>query len=91
MALYQLIGEKELTTLAAAIKRNGWKESDFELQEDVFDPATAEVEAALGEVGIKCLKTQAVAVYRIGPGLDWVSDFIEDLRLGKFGRPSGPA
>ena len=85
MAQYQLIRQQELTGYAEAIVRHGGEPSDFELQEDVFDPATAEVESALGEVAVKCLKTDAVATYRVGPGLDWVRDFEDDLREGRMG------
>ena len=84
---YRLISEKDLVAFAAVLARNGWRDSAFELEENAFDQATAEVEAAQGEVGVKCLATQAVAVYRIGSGLDWVSDFARDLHAGKMGSP----
>ncbi len=86
MGDYSLITEAQLDEVATALRRHHWKATDFELEENVFDPRTAEVEAALGEVGIRCLKTEAVTVYRIGPGLDWVSDFRGDLDRGRFGR-----
>jgi hypothetical protein len=60
MTTYRLIGPREFAAFSDALVRHGWQPTDFELQEDVFDPATAEVEAALGEVGVKCLKTDAV-------------------------------
>ena len=85
MTQYQLIRQQELTAFGDMLNRHGWEPSDFELQESVFDPATAEVEAALGEVGVRCLKTQAVAAYRVGPGLDWLADFENDLCEGRMG------
>jgi hypothetical protein len=88
MEQFRLITEDELAQFAAALKRNGWREQDFELQEDVFDPRTAEVEASSGRVGIRCVVTEAVQVYPLGPGFTWVSDFADDLTQGKFGRPS---
>jgi len=87
MGDYSLITDAQLDEVATALRRNRWKATDFELEESVFDPRTAEVEAALGEVGIRCLKTEAVNVYRIGPGLDWVGDFRSDLDRGRFGQP----
>ena len=85
MTTYRLIGPREFAAFSDALVRHGWQPTDFELQEDVFDPATAEVEAALGEVGVKCLKTDAVTVYRVGPGLDWLAEFENDLRKGRMG------
>ena len=85
MTQHHLISQRELSAFGDAVVRHGFKPNDFELQEDVFDPATAEVEAALGEVGVKCLTTQAVGAYRVGPGLDWVEDFENDLREGRMG------
>ena len=81
-----LITERQLADFVAAVERAGWRREDFDLQEDVFDPRTAEVEAAMGQVGVRCLVTEAVSVYRLGPGFDWVSDFADDLERGKFGR-----
>ena len=78
------ISADELARFNAAIAGHGRSPADFEMQEDVFDQARAEVEAALGEVGVKCLSTGAVEAYRVGPGLDWVADFDADLRAGKF-------
>lgn len=89
MAQYHLIRPQELTRYAEAIVRHGGEPGDFELQEDVFDPATAEVESALGEVVVRCLKTEAVATYRVGPGLDWLRDFEDDLRDGRMGGDTG--
>ena len=84
MGAYQLVTHNDLARFTAAITNHGRKSTDFEMQEDVFDQAKAEVEAALGEVGVKCLPTEAVELYRLGPGLDWVADFDADLRAGKF-------
>ena len=85
MTTYRLISPQQLAAFGDVLVRHGWKQGDFELQEDVFDPATAEVEAALGEVGVRCLKTQAVATYRLGTGLDWLANFEDDLRQGRMG------
>ena len=71
------------------VASNGWKTSDFELQEEAFDQVTAEVEARKGQVGVRCLLTQAVTVYPIGDGSDWIATFAADLENGKFGQPSG--
>ena len=88
MTSHSLITPQELADFAAAIRRHGWRTQDFELQEDVFDPGKAEVEAAAGEVGVRCLTTEGVQVYRLGAGFAWVPDFAADLEHGKFGSPS---
>ena len=82
--MIELITPGDIARFTAAIVRHGRHTSDFEMQEDVFYPAKAEDEAALGEVGVKCRPTDAVELYRLGPGLDWVADFDADLRAGKF-------
>ena len=46
MNRYRIITDRELADYAAAIERYAWRTEDFHLQEDVFDPRTAEVEAA---------------------------------------------
>lgn len=88
MSDYSLITDAHLAEFASALRRNRWAQADFALEENVFDPRTAEVEAALGEVGVRCLATEAVNVYRIGPGLDWVRDLCGDLDRGRFGHPA---
>ncbi len=90
MASFELITDQDLTAFAANVRRNGWQMSDFEVQEEAFDQATAEVEARKGQVGVRCLSTQAVAVYPIGDGSDWVATFAKDLGNGRFGQPSRP-
>jgi hypothetical protein len=86
MSSFRMISERQLAEFDAVLERHGWRRVDFDLEEEVFDPRTAEVEAALGEVGVRCLQTEAVAIYRLGSGSDWVSDFADDLERGKFGR-----
>jgi len=81
-----LITERQLADFAAALESRGWRRDEFDLQEEVFDPRTAEVEAALGQVGVRCLVTGAVQVYRLGSEFDWVGDFAGDLERGKFGQ-----
>jgi hypothetical protein len=88
MTRASLITRDELADFAAALKRNGWRAEDFELEEDVFDPAKAEVESAAGEVGVRCLRTETVQVYRVGSGFTWVADFAGDLERGRFGSPA---
>jgi len=85
-----LITPQELADFAAAIRRHGWRTEDFEWQEDAFDPGKAEVEAAAGEVGVRCLRTAGIQVYRLGAGFAWVTVFAADLEHGKFGSPTGP-
>ena len=80
----ELITPNDIARFTAAILKHGLHAFDFEMQEDVFDQAKAEVEAALGEVGVKCRANEAVELYRLGPGLDWVAEFDADLRAGKF-------
>ena len=63
MASYSLITDSQLGAFAAAAQAGGFEASDFELQEEVFDPQTAEVEARKGDMGVKRLRTGAVAVY----------------------------
>jgi hypothetical protein len=86
MSAYKMITDQEIAAYVAAIERNGWRKEDFDLQEDVYDQRTAEVEAALGEVAVHCRLTEAVQLYRLGPGFEWVKDFDDDMRHGKFGR-----
>jgi hypothetical protein len=88
MTRLNLITEAELAEFSAALRKNGWRREDFELEEDVFDPAKAEVESAEGEVGVRNLRTEGVEVYRLGPGFNWLADFAADLARGKFGSPS---
>ena len=85
MQTFRLITERELADFSAALRASGWSERDFELQEDVFDPREAEVETATGQLGVRCLRTEAVEVYRLGPGFEWAADFKADLQRGKFG------
>ena len=89
MTSFELITDQELSAFAAAVASNGWQTSDFELQEEAFDQATAEVEARKGQVGVRCLPTQAVTVYPIGDGSDWVATLAADLDKRKFGQPPG--
>ena len=90
MTSFELITDQDLSEFAATIERNGWQTSDFELQEDAFDQATAEVEARKGQVGVRCISTNAVTVYPFGDGSDWVATFAADLGNRKFGQPLGP-
>jgi hypothetical protein len=84
MASFRLISENELADLAVVLQKHGWRTQDFELQEDVFDPRRAEVEACAGEVGVRCLATDAIEIYRLGAGFMWVDDFAHDLERGRF-------
>ena len=88
MTRTSLITAQELAAFAAALQKNGWRREDFELDDDVFDPTKAEVEAAAGEVGVRCLRTEGIRVYRLGAGFAWVTEFAADLEAGKFGTPS---
>jgi hypothetical protein len=88
MASYALITDGQLGAFAAAVRQAGFEGSDFELQEEVFDPQTAEVEARKGDVGVRRLRTDAVAVYPIGDGSDWVAAFAADLGSGRFDGPA---
>jgi len=85
MASYSLITESQRGAFTAAAQEAGFGASDFELQEAVFDPQTAEVEARKGDVGVRRLRTDAVAVYPLGDGSDWVAGFVADLAGGRFG------
>jgi hypothetical protein len=85
VASYLLITDSQLGAFAAAAREKGFEMSDFELQEEVFDPQTAEVEARKGNVGVRCLQTDAVTVYPLGDGSDWVAAFAAELGAGRFG------
>jgi hypothetical protein len=85
MSSYSMITDSQLGDFAAAAREKGLEASDFELEEDVFDPQTAEVEARKGNVGVRRLRTDAVAVYPLGDGSDWVAAFATDLGTGRFG------
>lgn len=88
MPAFKLIRADELREFSEVLTRNAWREEDFQVEEEVYDPATAEVEGCHGKVLIDCRRTHAVGVYPVGRGSSWVSDFADDLRAGKFGRPS---
>lgn len=85
MASYSFITGSQLDAFAAAAQEAGFEASDFELQEEVFDPQTAEVEARKGDVGVRRLRTEAIAVYPLGDGSDWIQSFAADLAVGRFG------
>jgi hypothetical protein len=68
MTSFDLITDDELAQFNAMLKKNGWREQDFELQEEEHDQAEAEIETCTGHVGVRNLSTQAVEVYRLGPG-----------------------
>lgn len=85
MAAYALITAGELDAFAAAVQEQGFEAHDFELQEEVFDPQTAEVEARRGNVGVRCLRTDAAVAYPLGDGSDWVANFGADLGSDRFG------
>ena len=85
MASYTLITDDQLGAFAAAVRQAGFEASDFEIQEEVFDPEAAEVEARKGDVGVRRPRTDAVAVYPLGDGSDWVASFAADLASGRFG------
>jgi hypothetical protein len=85
MATYSLITDSQLGAFAAAAQAGSFEPSDFELQEEVFDPQTAEVEARKGNLGVRHLRTEAVVVYPLGDGSDWVASFAADLGNGRFG------
>lgn len=88
MAVYSLVTDDELGGFAAAVQEQGFEARDFDLQEDVFDPQTAEVEARKGTVAVRYLRTDAVAVYPLGDGSDWVASFAAELGAGRFGHPT---
>jgi hypothetical protein len=85
MASYTLVTDSQLGAFAAAAQATGFEASDFELQEEVLDPQTAEVEARKGDLGVRRPRTEAVAVYPLGDGSDWVAGFAADLANGRFG------
>jgi hypothetical protein len=87
MARYLLITDDELSAFAAALLRYGFTEQDFELEENIFDQQTAEVESRKGDVGVKYLVTEAVAVYPLGDGSDWVASLSADLESASFNPP----
>jgi hypothetical protein len=82
---FTLITGDQRATFASLVQRQGWRGEDFELQEEAFDQRTAEVEARKGQVGVRCLKTEAIMVYPLGDGSDWLVEFGADLEAGKFG------
>ena len=85
MASYSLVTDGHLARAARAARAAEGAASDFELQEEAFDPQTAEVEARKGNLGVRRLRTEAVAVYPLGDGSDWVAGFAVDLASGRFG------
>jgi hypothetical protein len=87
MASYTLVTDDQLGTFAAAARAAGFAASNFELQEEVFDPQTAELEARKGDLGVRHPRTEAAAVYPLGDGSDWVVGFAADLASGRFGGP----
>ena len=84
-----LVKPRELEAFQDILKEHGWHAEDFVVQEEVLDPGTAEVEAELGEVIVDCIRTHKAERYPIGRGGDWVADFADDLKFGKFGPRPG--
>lgn len=80
----QLIQPAELNAFRDEISRSGRLTEDFRIDDEVYDPATAEVEAEIGAVFVTCTRTHRVERYHIGRGSSWVADFADDLRAGKF-------
>ncbi len=89
MGEFKLIRMEELNDFARALAEHGWKAEDFAIEEEQFDPATAEVEGETGELMVSCRTTHVVCTYHLGRGSSWVADFTDDLRSGKFGRAPG--
>ena len=87
MASFSLVTDGQLGACAAAAREAGFEASDFELQEEAFDPQTAEVEARKGDLAVRRPRTEAVAVYPLGDGSDWVAGFAADLASGRVGGP----
>jgi hypothetical protein len=87
MVAFALITEDQVNAFLAAVRRGGFAEADFELQEEEFDQQTAEVEARKGDVGVRCGLIEVVRVYPLGDGSDWVATFASDVKSGKFGYP----
>ena len=85
MASYTLVTDDQLGAFAAAARAAGFAASDFELQEEVLDPQTAEVKARKGNLGVRQLRTEAVVVCPLGDGSEWVAGFAADLGNGRFG------
>ena len=83
----ELVTDADRAAFAAAIRGHGWREADFELEAETLDPNTAEVEACLGRAGVRCLPTEAVEVYRLGDGTDWLAAYAADLERGRLGEP----
>jgi hypothetical protein len=42
MSSFRMITGRRLADFVAALERHGWRREDFDLQQDVFDPGTAE-------------------------------------------------
>ena len=88
MVSFALITDHQVADFLDAVRKCGFAEADFELQEEEFDQQTAEVEARKGDVGVRCRLSEAVVVYPLGDGSDWVVNFTTDLESGRFGKPS---
>jgi hypothetical protein len=85
MASFSSVTDSQLGAFTAAAREAGFEASDFELQEELLDPQSAEVEARKGDVGVRRPQSEAVAVYPLGDGSDWVAGFAADLANGRFG------
>jgi hypothetical protein len=81
---FKLITPAELKVFRDTLAKSGQRVEDFRIDEEVYDPATAEVEAETGEVLVTCVRTHWVECYHIGRGSSWVADFADDLKGGKF-------
>jgi len=88
MRAFELVRAEELNEFTDALRRLGWHEYDFGVEEEKHDPVTAEVQAETGRLTIVCTRTHSVGVYHLGRGSSWVTDLVDDLGAGKFGRPS---
>ena len=65
MRAFKLVNAEEWDEFTDALKKHGWHEEDFRVQEEAYDPATAEVESETGQLIITCSRTHSVGVYTI--------------------------
>jgi uncharacterized membrane protein YfcA len=62
----------------------GFAASDFELQEEAFDPQTAEAEAQMDDVGVRRRGKDAVAVFAAGVGAGTINTIVGSGSLITF-------
>ena len=79
-----IIDASEMDDFKMVLKRYGYEEQDFTLEEVEHPPRSMGVESICGEVAITHEKTGKHKTYNAGDRTAWVYEFENDLKAGVF-------